>query len=167
MAVDLPVHHGLIRRLRRVVPAERPLTYGAHAGFPVARALQRAGLYRGELPAHIAPFVRIIEKDPAPISWNGYTFLYYPLMDFGLPGMVLYCLIVGAFSGAAHELVRRARDCPARLLLAAHVTVALVLSIFVNKFNNTAWWYVLLFSIAPFTVARWIGGIRRRAPAGG
>jgi hypothetical protein len=142
-------------------PLEHPRTYGLHAGFPVMRALQRAGFYRGDLPAHIAPFVPIVEREPQPIWWNGYTFLYYPLLDFGLPGMVLYCLAVGAFSGAAHESVRRGRDRPDRLLLAAQVTVALVLSIFVNKFNNTGWWYVLLCSLAPFTISRWIGDLRR------
>jgi hypothetical protein len=143
-------------------PWDHPPTHGLHAIFPVARALQRAGLYSGPLPAHIPPFVGILPGVRAPFGWNGYTLLYYPILDFGLSGMIVYCLAVGAFSGAAYQLTRPARTSPARLLLVGQVTTALVLSIFVNKFNNTAWWYVLVFSLAPFTVPHWLDRARRR-----
>jgi hypothetical protein len=133
-----------------------PRTHGLHVAHPLFRALQRVGLYAGDLPSDILPFVAVLPRDPRPVGWNGYTLLYYPLLDFGAVGMVLYCLIVGAFSGAAYQAVRVARRSPPHLLVAAHTTTALVLSIFVNKFNNTAWWYILLFSVAPFVVSRWL-----------
>jgi len=143
-------------------PEEQPLTYGLHTAYPFFRALQKAGLYSGRLPEHILPFVPIL-TEPIPLGWNGYTMLYYPLVDFGLPGMIVYCLLVGAFCGAAYQAVRAARTSPGHLLLAAQVTTGLVLSIFVNKFNNTAWWYLLLCSIAPFAIT---SVLARRRSAG-
>jgi hypothetical protein len=38
-----------------------------------------------------------------------------------------------------------------------------VLSVFVNKFNNTAWWYVAVCSTAPFVVPGWFGRVRGSA----
>jgi hypothetical protein len=144
-------------------PWDHPRTHGLHAVYPAARALQRVGLYSGSLPAHIPQFVAILPGVPVPFGWNGYTLLYYPILDFGLPGMIVYCLAVGAFAGAAYQLMRAARTSPTRLLLVAQVTTALVLSIFVNKFNNTAWWYALVFSLAPFTIPPWLGRLRRQS----
>jgi oligosaccharide repeat unit polymerase len=140
-----------------------PRTHGLHVGYPLFRALQRVGLYSGDLPPHIPPFVAVLPGNPMPFGWNGYTLLYYPLLDFGTAGMVLYCLGVGAFCGAAYQAVRVVRRSPPHLLVAAHTTTALVLSIFVNKFNNTAWWYILLLSLAPFVVSRWL----ERVPTAG
>jgi hypothetical protein len=87
---------------------------------------------------------------PALVGWNGYTLLYYPFLDFGLAGIFFYCLAIGVAAGIVYQFTRAARDCPVCLLALSQITLALALSIFVNKFNSTAAWYLLLWSTAPF-----------------
>ena len=40
-----------------------------------------------------------------------------------------------------------------RLLSLGQLSTALVLTVFVNKFNNTASWYIYVWSCAPFLVS--------------
>ena len=60
------------------------------------------------------------------------------------------------------RIARRRRASPAALLAIAQISGAIVLSIFVNKFNNTASWYILFTSLLPFLVG---GYLRTRRPA--
>jgi hypothetical protein len=43
----------------------------------------------------------------------------------------------------------------------AQFATGLLLSPFVNKFNNTASWYIAVFSVLPFVAASWRGAGRR------
>jgi hypothetical protein len=52
---------------------------------------------------------------------------------------------------------------PLYLLMSSQIAAALVLSVFVNKFNNTASWYVFVLTTAPFTVSAVMGA---HAPSG-
>jgi hypothetical protein len=83
-------------------------------------------------------------------------------MDFGLPGALIYSFGVGVLSGWGYALLRKQRESPVRLLVMCHVATALVLTAFVNKFNNTASWYIALATLAPFAVewARDKAGLR-------
>lgn len=141
-----------------VLLAEAPdRTGGVHVAYPIARALYRLGLLAHELPPAIPAFRNLRLTSGNDISFNGYTFLYYPWMDFGVAGALIYAFVVGLGSGVAYMWVRGNRASPARLLVLAHVATALVLSIFVNKFNNTASWYVALFTVLPFMTAALVG----------
>jgi hypothetical protein len=148
-------------------PLEHQRTYGLRAIYPIPRALQRAGLLDVRLPPAIPGFVLILSTGPVLMGWNAYSLLYDPFLDFGVAGVFFYCLVIGAAAGVAYQFARAARDSPARLLVVSQVTLALALSIFVNKFNNTASWYILLWSIAPFVatdgLARARNLIRTRA----
>jgi hypothetical protein len=135
-----------------------PRTGGRHTFYPALRALQRAGVLDIELPAAIAPFVTLIEDPGPPVLLNTYTFLYYPLEDFGPAGALAYAGVVGLLAGWCYGWMRARRDSAPRVLFMAHVTTALALTVLVNKFNNTAWWYVVLLSVLP-----WIAGRVRRS----
>jgi hypothetical protein len=143
--------------LDQIRRADRPRTHGAHTFYPIVRALERLHVVAGPLPSYIPAFLPVAPAagGGAPLSTNASTFLYYPLEDFGVPGSLGYALIVGLASGLAYGWMRRDRDSAARLLLAGQVSTALLLTIFVNKFNNTGSWYVLLLTLAPFA-ARWL-----------
>jgi oligosaccharide repeat unit polymerase len=141
--------------LDRIQRAGGPRTHGALTFYPIARALERLHIVAGPLPAYIPAFLPVAPAADggAPLSTNASTFLYYPLEDFGVPGALAYALIVGLVSGLAYAWMRRARASAPRLLLAGQVSTALLLTIFVNKFNNTGSWYVLLLTLAPFAFA--------------
>lgn len=129
------------------------LTGGLHTVYPVARLLQRAGLADGPIPSDIPPYRALRLQSGGEIQFNSYTFLYYPWMDFGWWGALAYVAGVGLLSGALYGIARQRRDSPVLLLLMAHLSTALVLSVFVNKFNNTATWYVTVATVAPFALA--------------
>ena len=143
----------------------RPYTGGAHSAYPILRALQRAGLYDRPLPAAIAPFVTLIEEPGRPpVLFNTYTFLYYPLEDFGRSGALVYAFAIGVLAGAAFGAAVRRPRAPLRLV-AAHVATALTLTPFVNKFNNTAWWYLVAATALPWiATAAWRRFRPRAAP---
>ena len=145
--------------LDRLLEAPPPRTHGAHIVFPLVRPFERAGLIRGPVPSPIPAFVEICpEPVPGgvPLIFNAYTFLYYPFVDFGATGAVFYALLIAVVSGAAYGWMRRDRRDPLRLLVAGQVATALALTVFVNKFNNTLWWYVLVLTVLPFVAtAAW------------
>ncbi len=125
-------------------------TGGAHTLYPIFRALDRVHLYRGALPAAIPPFRDIMSRDaPNRIEYNGYTYLYYPYNDLGDAGVVLVPLGIGILSGALYAWLRRHRSSPLALVWMAQVYMALMLSMFVSKFNNTASWYIAFFTALP------------------
>lgn len=129
--------------------------------YPLARLLERLGVIRGPVPSYI-PFnswlrLQGVSKD---IEFNGYTFLVYALFDFGIAGAIAYAGVAGLLSGAAYGWARRRRDTALAMLLMGHLSIALTLSIFVNKFNNTASWYIALASMLPLLG----GAVRRHQP---
>jgi hypothetical protein len=67
-------------------------------------------------------------------------------------GVVIYSLLIGAVSGIAYGRARRARGSALHLLVVGQISTALTLSVFVNKFNNTASWYIFTFTVLPFLV---------------
>jgi hypothetical protein len=166
---------GSYAALALLVDAGHPRTQGKHMFYPVLRAVQRAGLVAIDLPAAIPPFVTVARRaDGAPFGTNAYTFLYYPLEDFGPIGALAYAAVVGLACGWAFGWARRDRASPLRLLVAGQVSTALALTFFVNKFNSTHFWYVLLWTMAPFVwasarrgraVARWTGETGPRRPS--
>jgi hypothetical protein len=134
--------------------AEAPAwTAGAHTFYPLARLLQRTGLVDATLPAAIPPFVAIGPPEVPQLISNTYTFLYYPWQDFGRWGALAYSALVGVLAGAAYGWARRSRSSAARVLVVGQLSTALALTFFVNKFNNTASWYFLAWTLAPFAVA--------------
>src|SRR4029450_11843904 len=52
---------------------------------------------------------------------------------------------------------RAGRADPLRLLVYRQVATALTLTVLVNKFNNTAWWYLLVMSTLPWTSRALLG----------
>jgi hypothetical protein len=134
---------------------EEPMgqTHGLYTVYPVARLAQRAGILDGPVPNAIPEDRGLRLRSDRDIAFNGYTFLYYPLMDFGWLGALLYAAAAGVLSGVVYGLMRAHRSSPMYLILMAHVSTALVLSVFVNKFNNTASWYVAVATLLPFVVA--------------
>jgi hypothetical protein len=144
---------GSIAALNRLVLEAPPRTYGVHTFYPLARALQRIGIIRGPLPDAVLPPRPIGMTSGPDLRFNTYTFLSYAYEDFGVAGALVYALSVGLASGAVYGLVWRRRSSPAALLALAQISVGLVLSIFVNKFNNTASWYILLASLLPFAAS--------------
>jgi hypothetical protein len=148
--------------LALLVDAGHPRTNGRHTFFPVLRPLQRAGLVPIDLPPAIPPFVIVARRaDGAPFGTNAYTFLYYPLEDFGPIGALAYAAVVGVGCGWVFAWARRDRGSALRLLVAGQMSMALALTFFVNKFNNTSFWYALLWTAGPFLWAEWRA--RRRA----
>jgi hypothetical protein len=89
-----------------------------------------------------------------PLRYNQYTFLYYPFEDFGSAGALAYALGIALLAGAIYAWGRRNRSDPLRLLVVAQIATAVALTPFVNKFNNTAWWYILVLTTLPWLVAR-------------
>lgn len=142
--------------LALLVDAGHPRTLGRHTFFPVLRPLQRAGVLAVDLPAAIPPFVTVARRaDGTPFGTNAYTFLYYPLEDFGPFGAIVYAAVVGVGCGWVFGWARRDRGSALRLLVAGQVSTALALTFFVNKFNSTHFWYVLLWTSLPFVWAGW------------
>jgi hypothetical protein len=143
--------------LDRVVASPGPRWGGRHIFFPVLRPLQRAGLLDIPLPSPI-PNSTLVCPPPAegllPLHYNQYSFLYYPFQDFGTAGALGYALVIGVLVGAIYAWGRRNRGDPLRLLLVAQTATAVALTPFVNKFNNTAWWYILVLTTLPWVVAR-------------
>ena len=149
--------------LALLIDAGHPRTLGRHTFFPVLRPLQRAGVLAIELPAAVPPFVTVARRaDGTPFGTNAYTFLYYPLEDFGPTGALAYAAVTGLACGWVFGWARRDRGSALRLLVAGQVSTALALTFFVNKFNSTHFWYVLLWTMAPFV---WAGWRRRRSRA--
>jgi oligosaccharide repeat unit polymerase len=122
--------------------------------YPIVRLLQRSGLVSMTLPPAIPEFVSLGISGAEDRKFNGYTFLYYPLVDFGPAGALVYAGVIGLIVGLAYGWTRRNRSAPLRLLVMGQLSTALVLSIFVSKFNNTASWYVVVLTALPFLLAR-------------
>ena len=138
-----------------------PRTHGAHTFFPIVRLAQRLGWTSGPVPTPIPDYVALYPSPApglAPLSFNAYTFLYYPLVDFGAIGALVYALCAGVACGLVYGWMRGDRRDPPRLLAAAQTATALTMTVFVNKFNNTAWWYVLALTLLP-----WMAGAGGRA----
>jgi hypothetical protein len=135
---------------------EQPLdsTHGLHTVYPAARLLVRLGLSRVSLPPAIPPPVNIMRRPGPALQFNAYTFLYYPLMDFGPYGALAYAAVIGLLSGFAYGRLVRRPGSAVRILVGGQIATALALSIFVNKFNNAASWYILAATVAPFIAAR-------------
>lgn len=136
------------------IEQDRPYTWGLEAIYPIARALDRFGVLPVPLPSAIPEASVIARKGSTEIAFNAYTFLYYPMRDFGVLGVIVYSLVVGGVAGVAYGRVRRARSSALHLLVVAQVSTALTLSVFVNKFNNTGAWYVFALTVTPFLVPR-------------
>lgn len=145
---------GSYAALDRLLRSDKPRTGGVHVVYPVARLLKRAKLIDRPLPSDIAPFVHLGLTRGRDIEFNGYTFLYYPISDFGPVGGLGYAAVVGLLAGFVYGRYRQARLSPFWLVTMGHLSTALVLTVFVNKFSNTAAWYMYLWSCAPFLVAR-------------
>jgi len=146
-------------------PPEGPPTYGLHCLYPVVRLFNRLGVLTWELPAPVLGFTKVVRRGNASILFNGYTLLYYPISDFGVVGMVVYCLVLGLIVGITYERTRRVRTSSLHLLLMGQFSVALVLSVFVNKFNSTMSWYLAVATTAPFLVSAIAGAWRDRTGA--
>jgi hypothetical protein len=142
------------------------LTGGRHVFYPLLRSLERLGLLATPLPSPFPPFRMVIPHPdgPARLEFNAYTFLYYPLEDFGVIGALAYVLAVGLGCGWCYGRARRDRRSATGLLIVGQISTALVLTVFVNKFNNTAWWYVLAATITPFAAARAYAALLGRGP---
>ncbi len=148
--------------LAQLVAAGHPRTHGRHTFYPVLRLLQRTGIAAIDLPPAIPPFVPVFRRaDGTSLGTNAYTFLYYPLEDFGPIGAIAYAALVGLGCGWVFGWARRDRASALRLIVAGQVSTALALTFFVNKFNSTAFWYVLAWSALPFAAAEW----RARRPS--
>jgi hypothetical protein len=130
----------------------------------VLRALQRSGLLAIDLPSQIPDSI-LVSPPPAeglpPLHLNQYSFLYYPLQDFGTPGALIYALVIGVLVGALYGWARGRRTDPLRLLLIGHAAAAVALSPLVNKFSNTAWCYIVLLTTLPW-IAAWLRSWRAR-----
>jgi len=139
--------------LDRLLVDPGPPTGGALSFYPITRALERARL-GPPTPPYIPGFVTITRpgQDPPAYS-NAFTYLYYPLRDFGERGAVVYSLALGIVCGVAIGWARAARHSPARVLVAAHVSTAIAFLPLFNKFNNSLWWYVVVGTLIPFAIA--------------
>jgi hypothetical protein len=132
------------------------LTGGRHVFYPVLRPLERLGLLGTPLPSPFPPFRNAVPHPQSPhvFEFNAYTFLYYPLEDFGRIGALAYALAVGLGCGWCYGRARRDRRSADGLLIVGQISTALLLTVFVNKFNNTAWWYILGATLLPFAIER-------------
>lgn len=138
------------RALDVLLDNPQPRTYGVHSLYPIARLLDRLGLVAGGVPAAVAPFAPLGLTSGNDLTFNAYTFLYYPLTDFGPVGALGYCALIGLVSGVVYGRFRADRSSAFWLMTMGHVSGALVLTVFVNKFNNTASWYIFAWSCLPF-----------------
>jgi oligosaccharide repeat unit polymerase len=137
-------------------------TGGRHVFFPIVRLLDRLHLVSGPLPSPIFAYAAVTRDRPGgELFFNGYTWLNYPYQDWGLAGVFPYVAVVGLVGGVLYGRVRANRFRPVPLLLMAQFATGLLLSPFVNKFNNTASWYIAVFSVLPFVAASWRGAGRR------
>lgn len=132
------------------------LTGGRHVFYPLLRPFERLGLLATPLPSPFPPFRNAVPHPQSKhvFEFNGYTFLYYPLEDFGRAGALAYVLVVGLICGWCYGRARRDRQSAPGLLIVGQISTALLLTVFVNKFNNTAWWYILGATLLPFAVER-------------
>jgi len=140
------------------------LTGGRHVFYPVLRPLERLGLLRTPLPSPLPPFRNAVPHPQSThvFEFNAYTFLYYPLEDFGRAGALVYTLVLGLACGWCYGRARADRRSGAGLLIVGQISTALLLTVFVNKFNNTAWWYILGATLLPFAVTRFAPSVRPR-----
>lgn len=143
------------------VDGQPPTTHGMQMLYPVVRLLQRSGLAALEVPSAIPPSTLVVNEGGRTIGFNAYTYLYYPFQDFRATGVAGYSLVIGLITGIAYQRVRRARGSPLHLLIIGQLSTALALSVFVNKFNNTAAWYVFALTTAPFLLPRLLTPSRR------
>jgi hypothetical protein len=135
-----------------------PRTHGIHVFYPIVRFFEHAGLLDQPLPLAIAPQRPLGMRYGSEVQFNAYTFLFYPLSDFGPVGAVVYVLAIGLLAGAVHGFVISRRESPLALVLMGQISMALVLSVAFNKFNSTSSWYICTFVALPFIVV----AIRRR-----
>jgi hypothetical protein len=154
--------------LDALLASPRPQARGKYVFFPVLRALQRSGILAIDLPSAIPDGV-LVSPPPAeglpPLYLNQYSFLYDPLQDFGVPGALIYALVIGVLVGAVYGWGRGQRTDPLRLLLIGQTATAVALSPLFNKFSNTAWWYIVLLTTLPWTVS-WLRSRRTSGPTG-
>jgi hypothetical protein len=98
LAVMYAYATGSYAALARLLETHEAPSRGAHTFFPVLRLLQRAGLLEVSLPSPIPGYVELYPQ-PAPglvaLTFNAYTFRYYPLRDFGIGGALTYASLVG------------------------------------------------------------------------
>jgi hypothetical protein len=126
----------------------------------VARLLERVKVLSTPVPPYIPEYVVVTTPvQQPPVETNAYTFLYYPVRDFGPRGALAYVAALGMLAGAVYGWATRDRQSPLRIIVLGQVSMGLMFLPFVLKFNNTAWWYVLAWTIVPFAAAR------LRAPA--
>jgi hypothetical protein len=142
--------------------ATSPRTWGVYSAYPVARLLERAHLLDTPVPPYIPEYVVVTTPvQQPPVETNAYSFLYYPLRDFGRYGALGYALVLGVLSGAVYGWARCDRASAFRILVVGQVLMGLMFLPFVLKFNNTAWWYVLGWTVVPFALTRVLAALRR------
>jgi hypothetical protein len=121
----------------------------------VVRLLQKAHLLDAPLPSPILGHTTVTTgAAEVAQTFNAYTFLIYPYEDWGIAGALVYALALGIVVGLAYQRMRLNPSDPGRLVLVAFISGALTLSPFVNKFNNTAWWYICLLTMVPFVLSK-------------
>ncbi|MGE3956603.1 MAG: O-antigen polymerase [Vicinamibacterales bacterium] len=147
--------------LNTLVADPGPRRGGVYTVYPIARLLERVGLIHGPVPPYIPGNSWLHLQGTRDIEFNGYTFLVYALYDFGIAGAIAYAGIIGILSGAAFAWARARRESPFGLLIVAHLSIALTLSMFVNKFNNTASWYIAVASMLPLLLGAWFPATTR------
>jgi hypothetical protein len=144
-----------------------PRTHGLLCFYPAARLVQRFGIFEFPLPDPKLPLVNIMRPPAQKVWFNGYTFLYFPLADFGRAGSLGYAAALGLLVGLAYGRLVRRRDAPARLLISAQIATALTLSTFANRFANSVSWYVLVGTVGPFLIMRFSERLPHASTASG
>jgi hypothetical protein len=113
-----------------LLASPRPQAGGKFIFFPALRALQRSGLVAIDLPSQIPDSI-LVCPPPAeglpPLHLNQYSFLFYPLQDFGVPGALIYALVIGVLFGVLYGWGRGKRTDPLRLLLIGQTATAVAL----------------------------------------
>ena len=141
--------------LQALLAAPAAPTSGVYSAYPVARLLERVRVLRTPVPPYIPDYV--VVTTPAqqpPVETNAYTFLYYPVRDFGRAGGFAYAAVLGVLAGLVYGWGRRDRASALRIVVVGQVSMGLMFLPFVLKFNNTAWWYVLAWTVVPFAATR-------------
>ncbi len=131
----------------------QPRTFGRQAIYPLGRLLERLGIVSG-MPPGIPPFVPLGLTSGQDVSFNAYTFLYYPVSDFGPAGALVYAAAIGLMTGIIYGVFSRNRRSAFWLMTMGHICAALVLTVFINKFNNTASWYIYAWCCVPFLLTK-------------
>jgi hypothetical protein len=141
--------------LQALLAAPASPTHGVLSAYPIARLLERAKVLSAPVPAYIPEYVVVTTPvQQPPVETNAYTFLYYPVRDFGRAGGLGYAALLGIVAGLVYGWARRDRASALRIVVVGQVSMGLMFLPFVLKFNNTAWWYVLAWTVVPFAATR-------------